>query len=477
MARIEIAAYRPSREGSPYFTCPSVWGVSPGKPILFRIPLLGQRPLKLTASGLPEGVELEEDTGILSGACAEGEYPIALHAENALGSADKALLLRVREDGARRTPLLGFTSWNAFGQYITQEKILETARLMDELGLADYGYQYVNIDSGWQGEYGGKLHAIQPNEKFPDMRALADAIHARGMKLGIYSTPMQKAWGGYEYPGCTRGQLDPAYVNVHFGVGKIHCEPQNAAQWAEWTIDYLKYDWRPCDTHNAELMKKALMEQDRDIPMCVTVAAGIGDAKWWSTYCCSWRDNRDSMSEWDNVRTRFDSDHWARWTNPGHYFDQDMLETGVTFWHENRLSEDEQIIAYTNRAMFPSPIQISCDLTKLTDFDLALLMNEEVIAVNQDALSVGAVCMLEKRTRDEQGNAACDLKVYWRPLENGDQAWAFFNLGTTEEHIEWPVGQENVRDLWAKKDIPAPGGKLSMTLLPHTVRLLRGKRK
>ncbi len=137
MACIEMAAYRPAREGSPFFTCPSVWGVSPQKPILFRIPVLGQRPMKLTASGLPAGVVLDETAGILSGACAEGEYSIALTAENDLGRAGKTLLLRVREDGARRTPLLGFTSWNAFGQCTTQAKILVTARLVDELGLVD----------------------------------------------------------------------------------------------------------------------------------------------------------------------------------------------------------------------------------------------------------------------------------------------------------------------------------------------------
>ena len=473
MPVIEMARARAHDQGAPYFTSPSVWGASPDKPILFRVPVLGQRPLRMRADGLPDGVTLDEERGLLTGSAKEGSYSITLHAENALGSADTTLEMRIAPDGARRTPLLGFTTWNAFGRNITQDDVLDVARRMDELGLCDFGYQYVNIDSGWQGEYGGTLDAIQPNEHFPNMRALADDVHALGMKLGIYSTPMQKAWGGGEFPGCTKAPLDPAYANNYFGIGKNHKEEQNAAQWAEWTVDYLKYDWAPCDTKNASLMKEALLSQNRDIPMCVTVAAHKDEADWWSRHCCSWRDNIDSRGTWDNLRTRFDADDWAAYINPGHYFDHDMLEIGIIVWHENQLTEDEQIIAYTIRALFPSPIQISCDLKKLTAFDRALLMNEEVISVNQDALSKGAVCVSETRTRRADRSLERELKVYARQLENGDRALAFFNLGETDESVSWQVEADTVRDLWAKKDVAAPNGCLSFTLRPHTVRFFR----
>lgn len=471
MCQIDLAPARAAHEGAPLFTCPSVWGASPDCPILFRIPVLGERPIHMSARHLPEGVTLDAEKGILCGRARAGEYAVRLCAVNRLGTAERTLILRIEPDGARRTPLLGFTSWNAFGQDITQENILESARILDESGLADFGYQYVNIDSGWQGEYGGRLDAIQPNEKFPDMKALVDRVHALGLKVGIYSTPMQKAWGGYEYPGCTRGQLDPAYAHVYFGVGKDHKEAENAAQWAEWGIDYLKYDWSPCDSENADLMKQELLKQNRDIPMCVTVSAKKEYAEYWRTHCCSWRDNIDSDSEWKNVLTRFDSDDWAEHITPGHYFDHDMLETGVTVWHENRLTEDEQLIAYSMRAMFPSPIQISCDLKKLTDFDRALLMNEEVIAVNQDELSAGAVCIYEKKTRTAKRALGSYIKAYWRPLENGDEALCVFNLGEMEETFEWKTS--HARDLWAKKDLDVPEGMLSLTLAPHTVRLIR----
>lgn len=472
MSQIDLAPARAAREGAPLFTCPSVWGVSPERPILFRIPLLGERPMRVTARHLPEGVQLDKERGILTGSAAQGEYAVRLRAENRLGAAEKTLVLRVEPDGALRTPLLGFTSWNAYANTVTQDKILESARIMDESGLADFGYQYVNIDSCWQGRYwGGKIDAIQPNEKFPDMKGLIDAIHALGLKVGIYSTPMQKAWGDENLPGCTRGRLDPAYAQTYFGVGEEHMEAQNAQQWAEWGVDYLKYDWSPCDVKNAELMKKALISQNRDIPLCVTVRAGKEHADWWKNNCCSWRDNGDSNSEWPNVLTRFESDDWAAHIMPGHYFDQDMLETGVTVWHENRLTEDEQLIAYSIRAMFPSPIQISCDLTRLTEFDRALLMNEEVIAVNQDELSVGAVCIEEKTTRKADRSVERRLKVYARPLENGDMAICAFNLGEVAETVAQPA--KRARDLWAKKDLSIENGCVTVELPPHTVRMLR----
>ena len=473
MPKIEMAPARPHDEGAPFFTCPSVWGASPEKTILFRIPVLGQRPMRITASGLPEGVELNESRGLLTGAASEGSYEVLLRAENALGTAEKKLTLRIAPDGARRTPLLGFTSWNACGNKVSQEYLTDCIRFIDRTGLADFGYQYINIDSGWQGEYGGELGAIQPNSKFPDMKQLADTAHGLGLKLGIYSTPMEKAWGGGEYPGCTRGHLDAAYANTYYGIGRDHREEQNAAQWAEWGIDYLKYDWAPCDTYNAGLMKTALLHQNREIPMCVTVSAKRGDADWWKANCCSWRDNGDSRSTWENLRTRFDSDSWAEHINPGHYFDHDMLETGVTVWHENQLTEDEQIMAYSIRAMFPSPIQISCDLEKLTPFDFALLTNEEVIAVNQDALSVGAVAVYEKCTRRIDRSVECEVRVYARPLENGQTALAFFNLGTTAEEMRWSAQSGAARDLWAKKDVPVRDGMLTFTLEPHTVRMFR----
>jgi len=470
-----IAPAQPFNEGKPRINLPGIYGASPNKPFLYRLPVTGKPPILFEClSGLPGGLSLNESTGILSGTSpAEGHYPVIIKASNALGSDQKTLMLRIAPDGICRTPLLGWTSWNACRAAVSQADIQKTAELLVSSGLAAYGYQHVNIDSGWQGEYGGALDAIQPNGKFPDMKALADHVHSLGLKLGIYSTPMQKAWGGGEYPGCTRGKLDPAYVNAYYGIGLEHCERGNAEQWVEWGIDYLKYDWAPCDVANAARMKGCLLESSRDFAFCVTVQAGIRDAAYWKANCSSWRDNSDTEDLWKKVKTRFDTDFWAVHCNPGHCFDLDMLETGVMEHGACRLTEDEQLVSFSIRVLFPSPIQMSCDLSKLTDFDLAMLCNEEVLAVNQDVLGLGAVCVSQHIARDTEGRETANARIYIKPLADGTYAAGFFNLGESEAELCLPLsGNAAVRDLWAKKELPDACGGLSLTLAPHTVRMV-----
>ncbi|MEA4889885.1 MAG: putative Ig domain-containing protein [Clostridiaceae bacterium] len=475
-----IAPAQPFNEGKPRINLPGVYGASPNKPFLYRLPVTGKPPILFEClSGLPGGLSLNESTGILSGTSpAEGHYPVIIKASNALGSDQKILMLRIAPDGICRTPLLGWTSWNACRGAVSQADIQKTAELLVSSGLAAYGYQHVNIDSGWQGEYGGPHNAIQPNNRFPDMKALADSVHRLGLKLGIYSTPMLKAWGGDTFPGCTTGKLDKAYADVYYGIGSDHREANNVCQWEAWGIDYLKYDWAPCDVKNASLMKECLLNSGRDFAFCVTVAAGIENAEYWKTHCSSWRDNEDSNDVWDNVKKRFLTDRWAVFCSPGHFFDLDMLEIGYFDGRRCRLTEDEQVLAFTIRALFPSPIQISCDLEKLTDFDLALLCNDEVLAVNQDALGNGAVCISERVTRNLDRAVQSEMKIYARLLEDQSYAVGFFNLGETETEMTLRLAAgAKARDLWAKKDITCVRDQLAVALAPHTARLIKIKGK
>ena len=175
---------------------------------------------------------------------------------------------------------------------------------MMDSGICEYGYSYVNIDSGWQKEYGGEFDAIMPNDKFPDMKKMCDKIHSYGLKCGIYSTPMLKAYGcpkEFEsIPGCTVGEVDYLYPLTNTGVGKIRKEKNNVLQWTKWEFDYLKYDWYPCDTHNAEFMRKALIESERDFGFCVTTAAKYDNVHYWNRYVNSFRNNPDSHGNWEN---------------------------------------------------------------------------------------------------------------------------------------------------------------------------------
>jgi len=357
-----------------------------------------------------------------------------------------------------------------------------TAKRMLELGLAEYGYSYINTDSGWQGEYGGEFDAIMPNEKFPDMKGMCQRLHDMGFKCGIYSTPMLNAFGCAMThvplpPGCTRGEPDPRFADERGGIGTVRCERNCALQWEAWGFDYLKYDWRPCDPYNAELMRAELVKTERDFGFCVSVKARPEYHKYWEKYCSSYRCNPDSMGNWDNLmtiyRTYFD---FIDYVNKGHYFDLDMLDLGrcilfekLGFTEEKNFgyTEDEALVAYSMRAFLSSPIQISCTLETVSDFELSMYCNDEIIEINQDTAFSAArpVIMLEDGKKI--------IHVFKKKLAEGDTAYAVFNLGETEETVNvYLDGESSIRDVWAKKDLPT-ASKITVATKPHTVKIYR----
>lgn len=264
---MRIAKSKPF-EGKPIINMPSVYGGCTGKEITCRIPVIGKRPINISATGLPE--ELKLDNGIITGFVEKDcEFQVEICAENELGAATRQVIFKIHEDTMLLTPLMGFTSWNAFGSAVSQQKMEDTAEAMLNKGIVDYGYQYVNIDSGWQKEYGGEFDAVMPNDKFPDMQGYCEKMHSAGLKCGIYSTPMLKAWGCPEelesIPGCTRGEPNILYTCNNDGIGMERLEENNVRQWEKWGFDYLKYDWAPCDPINADYMKKALLKANREI--------------------------------------------------------------------------------------------------------------------------------------------------------------------------------------------------------------------
>ena len=436
--------------GKPSIHAPSVFGASTGKPVLYRIPVTGKRPLAVSVAGLADGLSLKD--GVISGSVAEdAEFFAVVRAENAEGADERRIRFVVAPDTRLLTPLMGFTSWNAFGSKVTQERMEKTADALVASGLADYGYGYVNIDSGWQREYGGPFDAIQPNAKFPDMKGFCERTHAKGLKCGIYSTPMLKAWGCPEefesIPGCSRGEPDPLY-SCTAPIGSEKLERNNVRQWDEWGFDYLKYDWTPCDPTHAARMRRALLGATRDFALCVTVNAGECYWKFWRENCASWRCNSDSLDEWGRIKAFLDGiDRWKPAVCCGHYFDLDMMETGALAWNDGRtrITEDEAIFAYSMRAFFQSPLQLSCDLGRMTDFEFDLYTNDEVIAINQDALSE-----FPERVEGDKEN----LLTYRRRLEDGSTVFAVFNLSDAEEERELRFdGIAAWRDLWAKTDV------------------------
>ncbi len=476
MRHTKIAQATPF-SGAPSINLASVFGASPKKPFLLRIPVSGERPIRYGASNLPDGLTLRDN--IISGAVSEaGIYEVTLSAENALGKAQKTLTLEIAPNHVIVTPLLGFTTWNAFASRVTQKNMIDTAHNMVKYGLTEYGYRYVNLDSGWQYEYGGEFDAIQPNPKFPDMKAMTDEIHALGLKCGIYSTPMLTAWGcPSEYksiPGCTQGEPDIRFTATNGGIGVIHKEENNAKQWDAWGFDYLKYDWSPTDTVNAELMRQQLLKLHRDFGFCVTVAALYQYVSYWSKYCNSYRKNTDSQGHWNNLMIIYQTyEGYEKHMNKGHYYDLDMLDVGNCVFkdREDFLTEDEQIVSYSMRAFLNSPIQLSAALDEVSDFDLALYCNEEIIAVNQDAAFAPSVPVFRKDADDAK------MHVYEKLLEDGTYAYALFNMGETEETVSASFTEDSaLRDLWAKEDLGTVS-HIDITLPRHTVRIVKSAKK
>lgn len=456
-------------EGIPSINSASVFGASTGKEFMFRIPVTGKRPINIEVFGLKDGMKIKD--GVIRGTIDEDcEFDIEITAKNELGETKKSVKFKIHQDNPLLTPLMGFTSWNAFGDTVTQKDMEKTAEIMCESGIADYGYSYVNLDSGWQEDYGGKYNAVMPNGKFPDMKKMCENIHGLGLKCGIYSTPMLYAWGSIygekTNSGCTRGEPDILYTNANNGIGTIRLEENNAMQWDEWGFDYLKYDWDPTDPTNADYMKQALIKLKCEFAFCVTVYASPFYGNYWKKYCNSWRNNADSADNWDNIKKRFYTvDVWDKYVVPGHFYDLDMLEIGCmhTNGGNSGISENEAIFSYTLRAFFMSPIQLSCDLSKLTEFEYNLFCNNEIIAIHQDSLAQYPQLVSE--------NGEC--KIYKRSLENGDDAWAIFNAG--DEEISDTLNFDNnvnVRDVWAKETV-SNGKCIQYNIEPHCVRVFR----
>ncbi len=484
---LTVATPAPWDRGAPVINGPVLWGATPGRELLYALPVRGERPLHFEWSGeIPPGLRLDPDRGFVTGRAPAGIYRLRFLVSNRLGRAEKPFRFEIAPNRLCRTPLLGWSSWNACVDLVTQEAVAEAATLMAATGLQARGYSYINIDSCWQGTRGGESNAIQPNAKFPDMKALVDHIHRLGLHAGIYSTPMVQAWGAINHlflPGSTGYPLDPAYYHFYFGgCGKTPFETNDAAAFAKWGFDYLKYDWPECDIMHTERMRRALDATGRDFVLSLCTSC---DWKLYDDYSRSaniLRANGDTRARWNVIlRNGFTGDHWSKLVRPGCWFDMDMLGLGVMQMNvpseENRegatdgLSRDEAITHFLAWACFPCSLQLSCDLAKLDGFTGALVANEEVLAVNQDEFAGCSECIEETRT-ERNGKLERRVKLYRRPLANGDVLFTAFNLGEVAEKIACPLPSGDFarfRDLLAGENLDSP----DFALPPHGARAVR----
>jgi alpha-galactosidase len=457
----------PPPPDTPRINGPDLFGVRPGSPFLYTIPATGDRPMTFSVEKLPADLSVNSTNGQITGFLKKkGEFDVMFHAKNAKGGAEKKFRI-VCGNQIALTPPMGWNSWNCWSASVDQNKVLESARAMVSSGLINHGWTYINIDDTWQGERTGKDHALQPNRKFPDMKALCDEIHRLGLKAGIYSTPWITSYA--MHAGGSSDSPDGVWSKTmgdqkHWRFGKYEFTQADADQWAAWGFDYLKYDWNPIDVAHVKPMSQALRKSGRDIVFSLSNNSPFDHAADWARWANCWRTGGDIFDSWDtpgefwqcNVsEIAFSQDRWAPYAGPGHWNDPDMLVVGYVGWgpqlHLTRLTPDEQYTHITMWCMLSAPLLIGCDLSRLDAFTLNLLDNDEVLAIDQDALG-------QQATRVATEGA---VDVYLKDLADGGKAVAFFNRSSVPVNFAFRKldfigirGHQHVRDLWRQQDLP-----------------------
>lgn len=490
------ASLTPPPPAAPRINGPSLFGVRPGSPCLYLIPATGERPMTFSVEGLPEGLNLEPARGRITGRLEKaGKYQVVLIARNAKGEVRRPFQI-IAGDSICLTPPMGWNSWNCWAAAVDQEKVLRAAKALVATGLDQHGWSFINIDDAWQGKRGGKHNAIQPNAKFPDIKALADEIHGLGLKFGIYSTPWRGSYAGWAGSSCDRAdgiydwmergehneflRLDVKDLKqtgtrrkANWVHGTVPFFTQDANQWAEWGVDFLKYDWRPIDLPHAEAMRKALRATGRDIVYSLSNAAAFTNAAVWGELANLWRTTGDIVDKWKSISgIGFGQDRWAPFQTPGHYNDPDMLVLGKLGWGKprpNRLTPDEQYTHISLWCLLSAPLLLGCDLEKLDPFTLGLLANDEVLAIDQDPLAKSVRCIKSSDT----------TKIYIKELVDGTKAIGLFNLGVTPASVTLLWGEAGLkspqllRDLWRQKDVGTFDGSYTVEVPAHGVTLLK----
>jgi alpha-galactosidase len=359
------------------------------------------------------------------------------------------------------TPPMGWNSWNHFARKIDDATVRAQADAMVSTGMKDAGYVYINIDDTWEGDRDAQGN-IQSNSKFPDMKALADYVHSKGLKLGIYSSPGAKTCAGFE--------------------GSLNHEDQDAQTYANWGIDYLKYDLcsfrdvmktaaTPEAAHQMMVdayakMRDAIKKTGR--PMVYSFCQYGDGAVWqWGPAAGAnlWRTTGDINDHYARMETiGFEQAGLSKYAGPGHWNDPDMLEVG-----NGGMTADEYRMHMSLWSLLAAPLLSGNDLSTMSPETIAILTNRDVIAVDQDPAG-------------KQGDrvwAEGPMEIWSKPMADGSQAVAMFNRqqGAMTFSVDFAklgfTGKVKVRDVWAGKDLGTMSAPYTATLTAHSVILLR----
>lgn len=466
---------------APHINGPKVYGCRPGNPFLYRIPVTGKRPIRFTVDNLPKDLLLDPKTGIITGSIKErGEYKIVLKASNGYGKTEKEFKI-VCGDTLALTPPMGWNHWYAHYTRITDKMMREAADIMVNSGMADVGYQYVNIDDCWMnsennkdpmriGPFRDDKGNIIPNKHFPDMKALTDYIHSKGLKAGIYTSPGPKTCAGF--------------------AGSWQHEAQDARQFADWGFDFLKYDWCSYgkvvkNSKSLDVLKKPyhlmggiLKKEKRDIVFNLC-QYGMGNVWEWGEevdgHC--WRTAGDLGYHLDNIfGVALENASYREYSHPGSWNDPDYIQIGYVGRAQAQekprlfpLTPNEQYSFMSLWCLMAAPLFYSGDMTQLDEFTLNILCNSEVIEVDQDLLGKCASVV----------NLTEDTFVMVKEMEDGSKAVGLCNRGEFEAIVsaDWKdigvKGRQKVRDLWRQKDLGEFENRFHANVPRHGVVLIR----
>jgi len=464
----------------PQINGPKVYGARPGRPFIYRIPCTGVRPIHFTATGLPKGLQLDAGTGIITGRVPEdrGQWTITLGAKNEHGTSARPFKLVVG-DTLALTPPMGWNSWYIHSSHVTEENMRNAADVMVASGMADYGYQYVNIDDCWMKKKGDEPYrdergAILPNAKFPDIKGMVDYIHGKGLKAGLYTGPGPWTCAGY--------------------VASYEHERIDAEKFAEWGFDFLKHDW--CSYTQVaggkdpehlqrpyKLMGDILKTLPRDIVYNLC-QYGMGNVWTWGAevggHC--WRTTGDLGLERGDLLPGFyqiglsNARHYE-YAGPGRWNDPDYILIGYVGnarsqnepGQPTRLTPNEQYSYMSLWCLMAAPLFFSGDMRLMDDFTLNILCNAEAIEVNQDPLGRQAKPLIQNE----------ETLILAKPMEDGSLAVGLFNLAEFPRNIRVDSsllgiqGPQRIRDLWRQKDLDGVRNRIEMAVPRHGTMLLR----
>lgn len=462
----------------PRINGPKIYGMRSGSPFIYRIPVTGERPISFDAKDLPQSMTLNKETGIITGTITKtGRYNIVLVAKNSSGESTRPFTIVVGNTLAL-TPPMGWNSWYIHYARVSDSLMRLAADVMISSGMADFGYQFVNIDDCWMRkensdnpDLGGPLRdkngIILSNKRFPDMKGLTGYIHDKGLKTGIYISPGPTTCQGYS--------------------GSLGFEKKDAKAFADWGYDFLKYDWcsygsvakgKSVADYKApyKLMWDELQKLDRDIVFNLC-QYGMGDSwEWAGEVGNSWRTTGDLGLESSSTMPGFFSIGMSNashneYARPGAWNDPDYILIGwvgsansMGKGEKTSLTPDEQYFYMSMWSLMASPLIFSGDMAKLDAFTLNVLCNNEVIDINQDIL--GRQAKILKYEDNEL--------IMVRDLEDGSKAVGLFyvsgNPPVPSDFFEWDKervpkkikinlselgidGKANVRDVWRQKSL------------------------